>query len=244
MNIVITGASRGIGKAVAEKFAAASHQVIVCSRDEQKLSELKKQHASIITFSCDVSQKEEIQRFGDFVLQTFDKIDVLVNNAGILIAGDIEESSYEDWKRLMNVNADSVFLGCKAAIAVMKKQGGSIVNMSSIAALAGKEDYVAYCASKGAVAALTRAVAADCRLKRYRIRCNSVHPDGILTAMTRATYPKGVDPDMLTIDKDPMNRACLPLDVAQGVLYLASDEARAVNGIELRIDSGQFVMSI
>lgn len=126
----------------------------------------------------------------------------------------------------------------------MKQHGGSIINLSSVAALAGRDDYLAYSASKGAVAALTRSVAAFCRRRRYRIRCNSLHPDGVLTDMTRGGFPEGGDPARLTIDSDPMNRMCLPEDVAASVLYLASDEARAVNGVELRIDSGQLVMSI
>ena len=88
------------------------------------------------------------------------------------------------------------------------------------------------------------AVAAHCRKAKYRIRCNSIHPDGVMTPMTAGSYPKGVDPARFTIDADPMNRACLPEDVAAAILFLAEDSARAVNGIELRVDSGQFVMSI
>lgn len=240
---IVTGAASGVGEAVARCFIREGAQVVMSDLNEAAGTRIAEEIGATFV-RHDVTDPKGWQLVVDTAVDSYGHLDILVNNAGILIAGDIEESSYEDWKRLMTVNADSVFLGCKAAIAVMKKQGGSIVNMSSIAGLAGKEDYVAYGASKGAVAALTRAVAADCRLKRYRIRCNSVHPDGILTAMTRATYPKGIDPEMLTIDTDPMNRACRPEDVANGVLYLASDEARAVNGIELRIDSGQFVMSI
>lgn len=240
---LVTGAASGVGEAVARLFVKEGAQLVMSDLNEADGVRIAEELGALFV-RHDVADPESWQQVIDKSVDTFGRLDILVNNAGILIKGDIEEASYEDWKRLMSVNADSAFLGCKAAIAVMKKQGGSIVNMSSIAALAAKEDYVAYSASKGAVAALTRAVAADCRLKRYRIRCNSVHPDGILTPMTRGGYPEGVDPEMLTIDKDPMNRACLPEDVANGVLYLASDEARAVNGIELRIDSGQFVMSI
>lgn len=240
---IVTGAASGVGEAVARLFVRQGAHVIMTDLNEADGTRIAEEIGATFV-QHDVTDPQGWQRVVGSAVEHFGQLDVLVNNAGILLAGDIEQTCYEDWKRLLTVNADSVFLGCQAAIAVMKKQGGAIVNMSSIAALAGKEDYVAYSASKGAVAALTRAVAADCRLKRYRIRCNSVHPDGILTAMTRATYPKGVDPEMLTIDKDPMNRACLPEDVANGVLYLACDESRAVNGIELRIDSGQFVMSI
>ena len=146
---------------------------------------------------------------------------------------------------MQRIKADSVFLGCRAAISLMKEgEGGSIINMSSIAAVAGRDDYVAYSASKGAVAALSRTVAVLCRRRKYRIRCNSLHPDGILTPMTTAGLPAGLDPWSLTIDADPMGRMCLPEDVAASVLFLASDESRAISGIELRIDSGQFVMSI
>lgn len=194
----------------------------------------------------DVSDPDAWQALAALVRERYQRLDVLVNNAGILIPGTIEETTLEQWQRLLRVNADSAFLGCQTAVALMKDSGGggSIINISSIAALAARDDYLAYGASKGAVAALTRSVAVHCRRRKYRIRCNSVHPDGVLTPMTRGTYPKGLDPERLTIDHDPMNRACLPDDVAHAVLYLASDESRAVNGIELRVDSGQFVMSI
>ncbi|MEP3561811.1 MAG: glucose 1-dehydrogenase [Marinobacter sp.] len=240
---LITGAASGVGEAIARRFASEGAKVVMTDLNEQDGARIAGEIGATFV-RHDVTDQDGWARVVSVATEELGGLDILVNNAGILIPGDIEQASYDDWKRLMNVNADSCFLGCQAAVSAMKQSGGSIVNMSSIAALAGKEDYVAYGASKGAVAALTRAIAADCRRKRYRIRCNSVHPDGVLTAMTRAVYPEGIDPEMLTIDKDPMNRACRPNDVADAVLYLASDEARAVNGIELRIDSGQFVMSI
>lgn len=242
-NAVVTGAASGIGEAVARQFVREGASVVMTDIDAENGERIAAEIGASF-FRHDVTEPEQWNKLVEQVSEQLGRLDILVNNAGILISGDIEEASFSDWKKVMGVNANSVFLGCKAAVAAMKSQGGSIINMSSIAALAGKEDYVSYGASKGAVAALTRAVAVDCRRKRYRIRCNSVHPDGVLTAMTRAVYPEGIDPEMLTIDKDPMNRACRPEDVAAGVVYLASDEARAVNGIELRIDSGQFIMGV
>lgn len=242
-NAVVTGAASGIGEAVARQFVREGASVVMTDIDAENGERIATEIGASF-FRHDVTEPEQWDKLVEQVSEQLGRLDILVNNAGILISGDIEQASFSDWKKVMGVNADSVFLGCKAAVAAMKSQGGSIINMSSIAALAGKEDYVSYGASKGAVAALTRAVAVDCRRKRYRIRCNSVHPDGVLTAMTRAVYPEGIDPEMLTIDKDPMNRACRPEDVAAGVVYLASDEARAVNGIELRIDSGQFIMGV
>lgn len=240
---VVTGAASGIGEAIARRFREEGAGVVMTDLDADCGAAIAAEIGATFVRQ-DVTDPHAWVDLMARVHQRGARLDILVNNAGILIPGDIEQADFGDWKRLMSVNADSVFLGCKAGVAAMKDHGGAIINMSSIAALAGKEDYVAYGASKGAVAALSRAVAVDCRRKRYRIRCNSVHPDGVLTAMTRAVYPPGVDPHTLTIDRDPMNRACQPQDVAAGVVYLASDEARAVNGIELRIDSGQFIMGV
>ncbi|WP_185266824.1 SDR family oxidoreductase [Halopseudomonas xiamenensis] len=244
---VVTGAASGIGEATVRRFVAEGARVIMtdlnASDGERIAAELG---AGVLFMRQDVSDPAGWQALAGLVRERFQRLDVLVNNAGILIPGSIEDASLEQWHKLLRVNADSVFLGCQTAIALMKESGGggSIVNISSIAALAARDDYMAYGASKGAVAALTRSVAVHCRRQKYRIRCNSVHPDGVLTAMTRGGYPQGIDPARLTIDHDPMNRACLPEDVADAVLYLAADESRAVNGIELRVDSGQFVMSI
>lgn len=244
---VVTGAASGIGEAAARRFVAEGATVIMTDlnvSDGERIADELGNRAVFVR--QDVSDPAGWNVISELVRSRYQRLDVLVNNAGILIPGSIEDATLDEWHKLLRVNADSVFLGCKTAIELMKESGGggSIVNISSIAALAARDDYLAYGASKGAVAALTRSVAVHCRRQKYRIRCNSVHPDGVLTAMTRGSYPKDLDPMLLTIDKDPMNRACLPDDVANGILYLASDESRAVNGIELRIDSGQFVMSI
>lgn len=244
---LITGAASGIGESCARLFVAEGARVIMTDVNLQAGERIAAELGSQARFVLqDVSDPAAWNALSESIRAQEQGLDILVNNAGILLPGTIEQATLEQWHKLLRINADSVFLGCQAAIALMKPtgRGGSIVNISSIAALAARDDYLAYGASKGAVAALTRSVAVHCRKQKYRIRCNSVHPDGVLTAMTRAAYPKGMDDSLFTIDGDPMNRACLPEDVAQAVLYLAADESRAVNGIELRIDSGQFVMSI
>ena len=242
---LVTGGAKGIGAASARLLVEQGAQVLISDIDEQAGLALAEALGPSATFLFhDASDEAQWQRVMAAVAERHGRLDILLNNAGMLQPGNIEDTELHDWERLMRVNASSVFLGCRAGIALMKAQGGSIINLSSVAALAGRDDYLAYSASKGAVAALTRAVAAFCRRRRYRIRCNSLHPDGVLTDMTRGGFPEGVDPARLTIDSDPMNRMCLPEDVAASVLYLASDEARAVNGVELRIDSGQLVMSI
>lgn len=244
---VVTGAASGIGEATVRRFVAEGARVIMTDLNVHDGERIAAELGSNVLFMRhDVTAAADWQALAELVRERFQRLDILVNNAGILIAGSIEETTLEQWHTLLRVNADSVFLGCQTAVTLMRESGetGSIINMSSIAALAARDDYLAYGASKGAVAALTRSVAVHCRRRKYRIRCNSVHPDGVLTAMTRGSYPKGIDPARLTIDHDPMNRACLPEDVAEAVLFLATDESRAVNGIELRVDSGQFVMSI
>lgn len=243
---LVTGGASGVGEATVRKLAAAGAQVVVTDLNADAGQALAEEiGASALFLRHDTTSEADWAAAMEEVRRRYGRLDVLVNNAGILIKGSIEEATLDDWQRLMRVNADSVFLGCRAAVAAMKETGGgSIVNMSSITAMAGKDDYAAYCGSKAAIAGLTRAVAAHCRRKKYRIRCNSVHPDGVLTPMSRAAYPPGVDPAQFTIDVDPMFRACLPEDVADAVLFLAGDGSRAVNGMELRVDSGQFVMSI
>lgn len=244
--VLVTGGASGIGRATALLLAREGAQVLISDIDVESGQALANEIGSAAMFMRhDAASEAEWNAVIEALRERYGRLDVLVNNAGILLKDSIEETSLDDWQRALRVNSDSVFLGCRAGIALMKEgAGGSIINISSLAALAGREDYAAYSASKGAVAALTRTVAALCRRRKYRIRCNSLHPDGVLTPMSSAEYPAGIDPRRLTIDSDPMHRMCLPEDVAASVLFLASDESRAINGVELRIDSGQFVMSI
>ena len=243
---LITGGASGVGRATALLLAREGARVVISDIDVAGgLALAEEIGAQALFIEHDAGSEADWTRVIDTIREHHGRLDILFNNAGILLKGDIENTAYSDWQRVQRINSDSVFLGCRAAISLMKEsEGGSIINMSSIAAVAGRDDYVAYSASKGAVAALSRTVAVLCRRRKYRIRCNSLHPDGILTPMTTAGLPAGLDPWSLTIDADPMGRMCLPEDVAASVLFLASDESRAISGIELRIDSGQFVMSI
>ncbi|MEJ5057742.1 MULTISPECIES: SDR family oxidoreductase [unclassified Pseudomonas] len=242
---LVTGGAKGIGAASVRLLAAEGAQVLISDLDVEAGQALAQEIGPTAAFiRQDVSSEEQWRDVVGHVRERYGRLDILVNNAGILIHGSIEETSLADWRKVMQVNADGVFLGCREGIALMKDSGGSIINLSSVAALAGRDDYLAYSASKGAVAALSRSVAVLCRRRKYRIRCNTLHPDGVLTDMTRGGFPEGVDADRLTIDSDPMNRMCRPEDVAASVLFLASDESRAINGVELRVDSGQMVMSI
>ena len=244
---LITGGASGVGRATVELMVKEGAQVVFTDLNVEAGEALAASLGDKAVFMRqDAASAADWDAVMAMLRERFGRLDILVNNAGILLKGSIEDATLDDWQRLMRVNADSVFLGCKAGLALIKESGdgGSIINMSSIAGIAAKDDYAAYGASKAAIAGLTRAVAAHCRRAKYRIRCNSIHPDGVMTPMTAGSYPKGLDPARITIDGDPMNRACLPTDVAAAILFLADDASRAVNGIELRVDSGQFVMSI
>jgi len=243
---VVTGAASGVGAATARRFIADGAQVVLTDVNCEQGQALARELGNAALFmEHDVSRTDDWNALQALLRERFGRLDVMVNNAGILIPGNVEQATLDEWQQVFQVNARSAFLGCQCAIALMKDSGGgAIINVSSIAAIAGRGDYLVYSASKGAVTALTRSVAVHCRQEKYRIRCNSVHPDGILTEMTRASYPPGINPAMLTIEHDPMHRVCLPEDVADAIAYLASDGARAVNGMELRVDSGQFIMSI
>lgn len=240
---IITGAASGMGKEDALLFAAEGAKVVLTDLNEEAGKALAAEIGENALFiRQDISSEADWQNVIKETLNVFGRLDVLVNNAGILIPGSIEDTTLELWQKINRVNADGYFLGCKYAVKAMKETGGgSIINMSSVAALAGMPHFCAYSASKGAVTALTRAVAVHCRERGYRIRCNSVHPDGVDTPMTQ---PFTGGPQSEEIKNDPKSRMCDPKEIASLVLFLASDESRFVNGSELKIDNAQTVSGV
>jgi len=176
------------------------------------------------------------------VSQRYGALDILVNNAGIAIIADIETTTTEQWRRTLAVHLDSTFFGCQHAVRAMKTRGGSIINMSSIVALQGSANYLAYAAAKGGIRSMTKAIAAHCRAKGYPIRCNSVHPGSINTAMVQAALEHSAGIKLTEAEDQEALRLQLgigePLDIANMVLFLASDEAKHVNGAELVVDNG------
>jgi cyclopentanol dehydrogenase len=185
----------------------------------------------------DVTQEADWQAAVDEAVNRYGRLDVLVNNAGILIRKNIEETTVEDWDRIFAVNAKGVFLGTKSAIPAMREAGGgSIINISSTAGLVGSPNGSAsYTATKGAVRLFTKSTAIQ--YAREGIRCNSIHPGPIETDMIQDTLS---DPDMLELrmQRLPLGRVGKPEEIAYGVIYLASDESSFVTGSELVIDGG------
>ena len=155
----------------------------------------------------------------------FGALDVLVNNAGVIRTGSVEQTALEDWRLTQRVNVEGVFLGTKHAIAAMRERGGSIVNISSVAGIQGEALQAAYCASKGAVRLFTKSAAAHCARSGYRVRINSVHPGGVVTPMLKTIAQQmaaaGVGDMSDVLGAIPMGRLAAPEEIAYGILYLA-----------------------
>jgi 3(or 17)beta-hydroxysteroid dehydrogenase len=199
-----------------------------------------------VFLQLDVSNCDQWPPVMDAIAAAHARLDIVVNNAGIAYAGNIEDASLEQWRHTMTVNVDGVFLGCKHGVSAMKKTGGgSIINLSSIDGIIGEAELAAYCASKGAVRTLTKAVAIHCAEKKYGIRCNSIHPGYIWTPQTER-YLRDLgrleEEREKAVSRHPIGFLGEPNDVAFMVLYLASDESKFVTGAEMVVDGGYLMV--
>jgi 3(or 17)beta-hydroxysteroid dehydrogenase len=246
--VLVTGAASGLGKAAALMLAREGARVAITDRNESGAREVAGALGEAArVWKLDVTQEADWERVVDEVLATFGRLDVVVNNAGIGVAKDVEALSLEEWRLVHSVNLDGVFLGCKHAIRGMRKCGakGSIINVSSVAGLVGVENLVAYCSSKGGVRLLTKSVALHCARKGYDIRCNSLHPTFIDTPMVTGLASLSGDAaagKAKLARMIPLGHLGEPDDVAYAVLYLASDESKMVTGSELVVDGGSTAM--
>ena len=238
---IISGGARGQGATEARMFAAEGARVVfgdlLDDAGRQVEAEIRELGGEATYVHLDVTQEADWQAAVEEAVSRYGKLDVLVNNAGILIRKNIEETTVEDWDRIFGVNAKGAFLGTKSAIPAMREAGGgSIINISSTAGLVGSPNGSAsYTATKGAVRLLTKSTAIQ--YAREGIRCNSVHPGPIETDMIQDTLN---DPDLLELrmQRLPLGRVGKPEEIAYGVIYLASDESSFVTGSELVIDGG------
>ena len=238
---LVSGGARGMGATEARLFAREGAKVVIGDVLEdagrQTAADINAMGGEALFARLDVTSEENWQQVVETAVKQFGKLDILVNNAGISVKGKVEDTTVEDWDRVMDINAKGVFLGTKAAIPAMRQAGGgSIINISSQLGLVGVDNSSPqYQASKGAVRLLTKATAIQ--YAGEGIRVNSVHPGPIATPMTEA---RRADPDYykLTVSRIPLGRYGEPEDVAYGVLYLASDESSFVTGSELIIDGG------
>ncbi len=238
---LITGAASGIGKATAQLFVREGAKVVIADRDGDKAAAVAKAIGEAASpFTVDVSVGAEVKRMMDGTVARLGRLDVLVNNAGYGIRGNVVTTPEEEWDALMNVNLKGVFLCSKYAVPHMVAQGGgAIVNTSSTIASVGIPDRVAYVASKGGVAALTRAMALDHAADKIRV--NSVAPGVIWSSYYEKMLDTHEDPEAFLAKlkaRAPTNRWGEPHEIASAILWLASDEASFATGSSMTIDGG------
>ncbi len=248
---IVTGGGSGIGESSSELLAEGGASVVVTDINEEAAEHtadiIKQRGGRAISMYQDVTDEGRWQEVVEAATSKFGKLNVLVNNAGIGGVGmdDIEQSSFEDWRKIMSTNLDAVYLGCKKAVEVMKGEGGSIINISSVMGIVASVGVgPAYNASKGGVRLLSKQVAVHCGTLGYKIRVNSIHPGFIWTPMMRSAV--GVA-DEITTEEDlrqmlllrhPIGRLGVAEDIAKGVRFLASEDSSFMTGSELVIDGG------
>ncbi len=252
---IVTGAASGIGRMSAIRLGQEGAKLAIADLNvvdgQSATQEIGDAGGDAIFVELDVTNENQWKAVIAEVLEQFGRLDVIVNCAGISISHSVEDTPLEEWEQIMSVNADGVFLGTKYAIEAMKKNGpagGSIVNISSAYGMIGEALNAAYCASKGAVMNFTKSAALHCGKSGYNIRVNSVHPGVVRTPMTdveidEIVEAKGYGSVEEAVKTEwapahPIGRIGEPIDIANGIVYLASDESSFMTGAELVIDGG------
>lgn len=244
----ITGAAQGLGEAIAFMLAKEGSKVVLADINEDKLLDVEKKINSqypdkAYSVKLDVTSEDEWKQTLGEAEKFMGGLNILVNNAGIGGGSTVEETDYEIFKKVMAVDTDSVFLGCKYAIPIMKNHSpGSIINTSSISGLIAGHNMAAYNTAKAGVWMLTKSVALHCARSAYNIRCNSIHPTfidtPILDAMVERSSSEKEQVMMKLARQVPLGKVGEPDDVAYTVLFLASDESKFITGAEIKIDGG------
>lgn len=240
---LITGGGTGIGKAIALGFAKEGARVAVTGRRKDKLqevvNEIKKNGGEAVAISGDVSKISDVDRIVKTTVDTFKRLDILVNSAGVLFSADLAHHTEAIWDDTININLKGSFLCIQRVVPEMLKQGkGKIINIASIAGQIGFPNSVAYCASKGGIMGMTKALAME--LAPLKINVNDLAPGDIETPLNEHLLR---DPQYLKsrIENTPYGRVGKVSDIAPGAVYLASDESDFVNGITLTIDGGLII---
>jgi 3(or 17)beta-hydroxysteroid dehydrogenase len=229
--VLVTGAAGAIGSAVAEGIVRAGGIAVATDLAGQ----------AGIDHVLDVTVEDDWLRVMEAIGAAVGRLDGLVNAAGIAPLGTVEATDYALWRKVMAINLDGTFLGCKHGLSLLKKQGGSIVNISSVSGLVGGHNLAAYNASKGGVRLLTKSVALHGARQKPPVRCNSVHPtfiDGPMTDALFAMVPKPEETKARMERQIPLNRFGKPAEVADMCIYLLSNESAFVTGAEFVIDGG------
>lgn len=244
---IVTGAAQGLGAAIARLMAREGARVLLTDRNETGAQDIAASINEILDSNVALAARHDVTSESDWARiialteDQFGGLSVLVNNAGILTMGSVEDLTLDEWRRGMSVNCDSIFLGVKCALPLLRAhQPGSIVNVSSISGLIAGHNLANYNASKAAGWLLTKSIALHCARSGWDIRCNSIHPSFIRTPILDDIVGGREEAVVLSkLEKQvPLGRLGDPDDVANAVVYLASDESRFVTGAELKLDGG------
>ena len=244
---IVTGGASGLGKSSAKLLAKEGAKIVVSDIDEEGgkkvVQQIKEDGGEAIFIKQDVAKEDEWKNVIETTLETYGKLHILANSAGIGLGGTVEDVTLEDWKNLIDINLNGTFLGTQYGIKGMKEtgEGGSIINFSSIEGLIGDPNLPAYNASKGGVTIFTKSAALHCAKQGYGIRINSIHPAYIWTPMVENFLKAQGDVEEGKKQLEslhPIGHLGEPDDIGYGVVYLASDESKFMTGSELVIDGG------
>jgi NAD(P)-dependent dehydrogenase (short-subunit alcohol dehydrogenase family) len=235
---IVTGGASGMGAATAREFRAAGAEVVIVDRNAELAAQVIDEIGGAVAIG-DVSDSVFCNMAVERTLKSYGRLDILVNAAGIILRADALNTSDEQWQRVLNVNVNGVFFMSRAAIGPMKKQGqGAIINFGSIWGEVGAAGVVAYCAAKGAVHQLTRAMALD--YVKDGIRINAVCPGEVNTPMLASERSEPVTPELMQrlAEAVPLGRMAEPVEIARVVLFMASDAASYMTGAMITVDAG------
>lgn len=246
---LITGGASGLGKAIAKTLVSEGAKVVITDI-QTDLGHITADELTCHFIQQDVTDEQQWNDIVEQVETAHGGLHILINNAGIVGPQDAtnpENTRFEDWKKIQTINVDGVFLGCRAAIPVIRRAGGgSIINISSVAALTAMSCAVAYGMSKAAVRHLTKSVAQHCAETNSNIRCNSIHPGDVLTPLMHQLHKEAARKHGVSVEEVlahgksliPLGDFVSPEDIANAVLYLVSDKARNITGTKLVVDGG------
>ncbi|MBS0345724.1 MAG: SDR family oxidoreductase [Proteobacteria bacterium] len=238
---IVTGAASGLGAADARLLAAEGARVVLTDINVEQGEAVAKGIEGAFFIRHDTRSEADWQAVVAATFERFGRLDVLVNNAGLVRFGSVEDTTLEDFRFLNAVMAEGTFLGCKHAIPAMARSGGgSIVNIASVAALKGISPILAYTAAKGAILAMTRSIAVHCQEQGYGIRCNVILPGAHDTPMTAAALAS-LDDAAAGLEQIHNHGQGKPEDVGNLVVFLASDESRHITGTSVVIDNGETI---
>lgn len=235
--VIVTGSASGIGKGVAQRFSQEGANVVLCDIDEKKLAAVAAELPGERTLAlrCDVTRFDEVEALVKQAVSRFGALDVMVNNAGIASEGNALEVPLQEWGKTIDTDLSGVFHGCRAALPELLKTRGCIVNTASVSGLGADWAMCAYNAAKGGVVNLTRSLALD--FGKQGVRANSVCPSLTHTGMTEdMVKDKALVGKFM--ERMPLGRVAEPADIAVVVAFLASDDARFVNGANIPVDGG------